>query len=1008
MDEAMIQKLIDEAIGPYEDQIESLKMENQELKQKLSIFGEGSHISQTEYNALEEKFREQQDQIYNLKRDNSELESKYNSMVQKCQTLEDKLQRVNNDMTNGAQEAKAKGNQLDNTKKELEKAKETIKKNREDLMNLFEEKKTITEKLREMTTANQGLQELVEEFMERDKKLVEVLQEKSSDLAQKDAEISDLQRRVIKVETKLKKYDKNAVTDAPLNDKNDKNETPLSDDIQSQLTQAKKLLREYRDRIVKLQDEERKAQRLTKALESRQKQIQNLQELLDKNERELLSYKQSAEDFANQIALYREEKELNAAESGDQIAAMKKEMEETTKKYTFLNKQKDDLEQIVEEKNQELNELRIQIRNYESGEFGLPQAIDEMKELRAMVEVREKHISELIEQVNSMDKIINGLTLELGVDFNYDEFIKSIDRKAEEQEQLRLQRARRELEERVRQLRERPKLGDIKIVVNDSTHHDFDLKSAVQAQAKKRKAKKQKKHEMLPPQSLEAEAISASTISEESSSFVHQSTEQQPQLQPFVSQILDTKDAEVQATDAPLPPQIGNFNDDERDEWVANLQKQYLALQKKFKDLQNQYSEGRLKFLHIETELQNANAEKQNLSNEIDELKKRLQNAGNVYVPPQVPIQKEQPKPQIIQVPAPEKPKAHLIMSMISTGFSVPVKTPKLTVANQPIALLPTEGELQIIRAREEEKANKLKEAIQRGSDLQKRLDDLSRKMTQKDNVIIDNQDTINKLEKQLQEQREQFKDRLKELQEESQKNFEARIKELQDANAITNGAFGGEGNYAAIPEVSKRLKMLNEENQALRNRVSDLEDIINVSKQTIEDYKVRVKGYEAEKAEMEEKPQKTKIEGPLSNPYAQKLQQKNAELKKKIAYLNDQLEQAKHSRPSFETINSESSATDTNKQTDQLDKLTTQMNNYKVKYMQIKSQQDDLIAKLEKEKETNERLKTMLQKKEATLQSITDKYNQYKHQNEKLTEKYTQYKRQNEKLKAHLEKAGK
>lgn len=1004
MDEQLIQTMIDEAIGPYEEQIEVLKQENLELRQKLSIFGEGNQISQNEFNALDEKCREQQDQIYKLKRDNSELESKCNSITQKCQSLEDRLQRINADITNGAQETKNKGAQIESLRKELERAKETIVKNRADLTNLFEEKKAANERLREMTTANQNLQELIEEFMEKDKKLIEVIQEKSSEITEKDSEISDLQRRVIKVEAKLKKIDKNAVTDPTLKMPISKQEGDLSDDIQAQLTKVKKLNREYRERILKLQDEERKAQRLSKALESRQKQIVNLQELLDKNERECLSYKQSAEDFANQIALYREEKEMYAQESGDQVAALKKEMDETSKRFQFLNKQKEDLEQIVEEKNQELNELRVQIKNYESGEFGLPQAIDEMKELRAMVEVREKHISELIAQVNSMDKIINGLTIELGSNFDYDEFLKSLDKKAEEQEQLRVERARRELEEKVRQLRERPKLGTIQIVVNDSAHQEFDLKSVVKAQTQKRKPKKKK--ETVKVQTRELDKTSFSSLSDADSSTTHQSSDLSQQ--DYRPGVFEVKDEEVQATDMPLPPQFAKFDDD-RDEWVANLQKQYLALQQKFKDLQNELSEGRLKYLHMETELQNNNAEKQNMSIEIDELRRRLQNAGsNTYVPPPVPVQ-EQPKPQIVHVPAPEQPKPHLFMSMISNGCNIPIKEmPPLSFDCKPIALFPTERELSIIKAREEEKASKLNDAIQKSSDLQARIDDLSRKMAQKDNIIVDNQDTINKLEKQLQEQRDQFKDRLRQLQDETQRNVEARIKELQDANAITNGGIGGDGNYAAIPEVSKRLKSLNEENQGLRNRVNDLEEIIKVSKQTIEDYKVRVKGYEAEKAEVEEKPEKTKIDGPLSNPYAQKLQQKNAELKRKIAYLNDQLDQAKRSRPSYDTIASESAATDTSNQNDQVEKLTAQMKNYKVKYMQAKSQQDELIAKLEKEKETNERLKAMLQKKEAAIEKITDKFNQYKHQNEKLTEKYTQFKRQNEKLKAYVEKGGK
>ena len=86
-----------------------------------------------------------------------------------------------------------------------------------------------------------------------------------------------------------------------------------------------------------------------------------------------------------------------------------------------------------------------------------------------------------------------------------------------------------------------------------------------------------------------------------------------------------------------------------------------------------------------------------------------------------------------------------------------------------------------------------------------------------------------------------------------------------------------------------------------------------------------------------------------------------------------------------MDTLPSDHSSSDLQREQEQVEKLTSQVKNYKAKYMQVKTQQDELAIRLEKEKETNERLKLMLQKRETVVQKLTDKNNQYKHQNEKL-----------------------
>ena len=985
----MIQQMLDQQLGAYEDQIEQLRQENQELKQRVMIYSDGNQISRADYNSLEDKYREQQDIIARLKRENSDLESKCATITTKCQTLEMQIQRQNNDMTNGVVETKNKDSQITILKSQIEKLNQTISNQKNNLQVILDEKRSVTNTLREMSAKNTELQTAVEAFLERDKALVQALQEQSALVADRDAEIANLQRRVVRSETKLKKYDKNAVTDEPLkippkkdgskgNAAAEGKEEDLSGDIQDQLLQAKKKNREYRQRIFKLQDEERKAQRLTQALESRQKQIINLQTLLDKTETELLQYKQSSEDFANQIAIYREEKELMRIESSEQVQELKKQVEELTIKYQEANKTRESLQTQMEEKNIEMADITNQVRAYENGEFGLPQAIDEMKELRAMVEVREKHIAELIDQVNSMDKIINGLTLELGTDFNYDEFIKSLDERMEQQEQLRIARAKRELEARVRQMRANPQLGPISIVVNEAERKDFDLRATVKAhldaQPQPKKQKRKKKHE-------EVVQIFDSDLSDSTKSESSKKTENEPKKpETLLPEIRETVDAEVQAADVPLPPQFYEMNDDERDEWVANLQKKYLELQKQLKDLQQQLKNYADKILRMEADNQNKQEQINTLQAENEEYKARLRSAANEFMQAPPPQRNQ----EVIKIPVHE-PKATLFMTPFPVEYSIPLKMLQMSVSNQTIGQFPTDEEKRIMEARERERSNKMSEALTTSANLQAQLDEYLKKLNQKDGIIHDNQETIENLRKQLKELAEHYKERLKEFKEESERNVEARLREMQDALAAGNGGAGNGPNYSALPEVARRLKELNNENDVLQKRINDLEEMLSGSNQLAEQYRQRIKALESEKENKDDIPVKGRQEGPLSHPYAQKLQRQNAELKKKIAYLNDQIDQLRSTRQRYEPIQTDHSASDTNRDQEQIERLTAQMKSYKAKYIQVKSQQDELLLRLEKEKETTERLKTMLQKRETVVQKLTDKNNQYKHQNEKL-----------------------
>ncbi|EAY12882.1 hypothetical protein TVAG_430460 [Trichomonas vaginalis G3] len=994
MDDAALEQIIAEQIVPLQEQINSLQQENQSLREHISNLQLSSNVDPGEI----QKLREENNTMYNdrekLSREKTALEEKINALNSKLRLYEDQVQRQNSEATSRINDAATKDIQITTLRKEAEKNQMTIKKQMQQLTQNLEEKKAMQKDISDLIAKNEELQNVTEEFMKRDQTLLDAFQDMKEQLTVKDNEIADIQRRCQRYENKLRKYDKNAVTtttQVTAGGGDLGKTTPIDDEMSQQLLNYKKQNRELRERIMKLQEEERRAGRLMQAVEGRQRQIDHLQDLLNQNEQELLQYKHSSEDFANQIAIYREEKQMYAEESQRQIEAIKKELEEYRNSSEQTKKILDDTRLNIEEKTNEINELRILVSKYEKGEFGLPAAIDELKELRAMVQIREKHIAELIAQVNSMDKIIQGLVHELGKDFDLNDLLKNLDGRIAEDEQARIDRATRELNAYLKEMRENPPLGNMKVIVEQDEGYVMSFRDAVDRAGtmlkrnSKRKGKKRRNEPKDDFSFTQKESVPSSPSSVDDSELNKTKTKkgEKSPIEP-ISHV----DVQVQAGEDPIPPDFVEINPDERDEWVANLQKQYLNVQKQLKAALNENATMKARIQELEELLRNRESQLENNKAENEELKQRLQKLGAEYAeltslpPPQATTE---PKP--IKV-VPQRPKEQLFISTVPQSYSVQQKEISLQMQTaREFFLYPTPEEKRILDSREKERQDRLKKNAEDMADLQKMLDDYARRMKQKDTVISDSQDTIERLEKQLQEQRESFKQRLRDIQDEAARNLEARLKEYQEMQNAANGGFGPDGDYSKLPEVAKRLKALNSENESLRDRIASLEELLRSQREVVDDYRMKMAAAEKKAEDDDEnRVERGQPDSKLTAQYTQKLQRQNAELKKKVAFMKDQLDHARAARSLREDLSDSRNGTgESTKEMEQLERVTAQMKSYKAKYIEMKALQEEQVLKLEKEKENNERLKAMLQKREQSLAKLTDKYNQFKHQNEKL-----------------------
>jgi len=972
--ESMIANLLDEAAQDYEKEIRILKQDNQEMRERLNLLSDGSQISRSEFQQMEQRLRNEMDETQKLRRTNAELESRLNSAISKLQSLENQVQRQNTDMTNGVQDIKIKETAIDNLQKEVQKLDSTIKKQRVDIERMNEEKKKMANAQKELENTNQMLQSTVQQLFERDQSMIQTLQESAEQIAMKDEEIANLQMRFEKRENRQKRNNEGG--NDPKQTTIIKEDSSTLNDIQSQLVTFKKANRELKNQVSLLQEEERRANRLQQALETRNKQMEELQKQLNEKDTEIQSYNHTAEDFILQIEMYRQRLKMSTDTSEEQTKALREEMEHYRSRYDTDIKRINNLESLIEEKSNEIVYLRKKVAEFESGEFGLPQAVNEMKEMRAMIDVREKHISELVTQLNSMDKIICGLANQLGGEFDTDKFLKEMNQKIEDDEQKRVAIATRELEAKIKMMKEYVPIGNIKIVVENeqasntkvvATFAQNEMTKGKTQVTTEKKGQNQKNNESLKKSQKDMKKTTAPeipTVSFESPV---------PHYQKDTSNVM-MFDANVQCNLMPI--EISQkMATDETDEWVTKLQRDHLSLKRTHMELSDEYEALKQKLGKIGRENEGLQMQISNFIAENEDLKSRLSNSEKPIPLTKTKIIEVQNKSLLSLLPkgtcTRTKPSEIVSMNPIKKIF---------TLISKNVALVPSPEEFRRISNKGEEIKNDLQNAKKRIIEMEREESILREKLRQSESIKIQYQATNEELKNDAQEQRIAFKEKLRQIQEESNRLFEARVKEAIETHNLLKGNTDPDGDMSQIPEVSKYIQKLKAEISGLRSKNIELDSIIAMNTKQVSEYQIKLKQLEEDKESKENSPENDRDPNGFHEHY-QKMQRQNQDLKKRVTWYKEQMEQMKLSKP-IRDINTEELSETGN--TEDIIKMSSRIKGLEAKIVQYKATIEELQIRLTRSNSTVERLTKLVQKRESSLALLQDKANQSKHRIEK------------------------
>ncbi|CAG2062449.1 unnamed protein product, partial [Timema podura] len=143
---------------------------------------------------------------------------------------------------------------------------------------------------------------------------------------------------------------------------------------------------------------------LTQTLQKQEDQIEDLQNKLTQATKELNEGAAIIEQLGSRRS------KLNSSEI-DAVAAsqLKAVLQQTEERVRLLEGKLKDAEEDAQAKAQEMTEMIVKLREYESGEYGLMEAVDEIKQLRKQRQLRDRQIEELIQSSNKLQEEATSL-----------------------------------------------------------------------------------------------------------------------------------------------------------------------------------------------------------------------------------------------------------------------------------------------------------------------------------------------------------------------------------------------------------------------------------------------------------------------------------------------------------------------------------------------------------------------------------------------------------------------
>lgn len=998
MDSQML-NMVDDLLKPYANQVSQLQAENRELKNKLSMFQNGSQRSAEDYNNLERQYREEIANNNALKLRIQELQNNLNNVNSKSQLLESQLKRANTDMSAGVRDKKMFEDQINELNKKINIMKEDDKKKSDEIFENNEEKKILEKQISDLSKQNDELAAAVEELLARDKELSKVLIERTQYIADVDEKITEYKKKILKYERQLSKFKKDTSPGENEGDQDQNLDMTMNyANVQLELEDAREKIKSLKIRILALEEEERRNERLTDALNKRKVIIERLEKQVDEKEEEILEYRRTKNELIRRIEMFRELSEEKGKENKAELEELRQQVQKYRESYEIAEKRVRKFEEQSGQKMKEVDELQRLLDKKMDGTHGLRQVVNEMKELRAMLDVRDRHIADLVAQINSMDKIMIGLSKQVDPNFDLNNFLKNYDTQNFDDEKLRTEKAARDLAKKMQMMKERGPTPQIRVVLNKDQKpiktyvYEGDEETLItpnSSRKNKRKISDINHNDAIRITSKQRPYVGQKRFKPEGDTVEEKDKEKK--VATYNEQLTQTN--KISFFDL-LGDEDGDFiegiqgNGIDRDEWVVNLRRKYYAILQERDDLKRK--------------LEELKAEYEKLLNENKLLQERKQSEHQPSLSksslnlefPGSPLPSQKPtidRSNYTDRHTQTKKFKYVQDHMVIFNYSKKIHLSKVIFNGKDsnAVLLPSDEERAIFNAKQDALRIELEKVRRESADYKHQLEIIMVELDQLRELRDKMQATIDRLNHQLIKQREQYKEGLSQLRNEADRYAESQVKEALDVSRAQNRL--NNENLANLDgpnldNVSTRMNELNHMKNRLEEQLNEERASSQLAQKQAKHFRERLFKSEEENQKLKDELEKRKTDSKLTD-YNAELHIRMKNLQKKYRDLKTEYNELKQSRPArndprqFTEHPIDGSDNEDQFATSKNFSVIRSSKTAEAKIMSLKTQNEEMQLKLGKAQATIDRLNQLLQRKEGQVEKLKEQASAFKHQ---------------------------
>ena len=451
---------------PEQEKMFEAEQKIKDLQEQLATLNEGQHVSREDYDKLDARLRSEQEDHLQVIRAYRDLQSRFEEVSRKRDDLEQKVEQFKQQRKSNLKGAEDKDLRIAQLEQDLQRYEALNVKNRQDYIQYIADKKKLVDGTKRYESHIADLDNALIEVTNRNKELAKALQETQQQNEYLQMEVQGVKKYAAQLENEISR----AKTDMKSRRGKD-SETRLDAaemnfaEAKQKLILANNMISEMKTRIEALEKEEKRAAKLQIALDQRNSQIMDLQENLDQCEMELESYRASAEEYRIQIEEACDRLQLTVENAENHINAMKAEVEYYRKRTDKEFKKNADLEEELRKAKEELKTTKDQFDEFLSERYGLTEAVNEMRQLKTMVSVRDAQIADMIMENEWYQRVIGELEGIMPKDFDFQGFYDRIDKQQTDREYKNMEHKAVELLQKTLAAHKNAPVGQVKIIL---------------------------------------------------------------------------------------------------------------------------------------------------------------------------------------------------------------------------------------------------------------------------------------------------------------------------------------------------------------------------------------------------------------------------------------------------------------------------------------------------------------------------------------------------------------